>query len=72
MTIFKTREEAYKRASELKAQHKGAITEGSVALGSMQNGKFVERKFKTFEVWYSRYDEQEGWLECVLTIMYES
>lgn len=50
----------------------GAITEGSVALGSMQNGKFVERKFKTFEVWYSRYDEQEGWLECVLTIMYES
>ena len=71
MTIYNSREEAYKKALEIKARHKGAsMDEGEVTFCGEKDGQFKETKVGTIEVSYERYDCEEGWLDCSACVLY--
>lgn len=71
MVIYDSREEAYKQALEIQKKHSGAeISEGVVSLCRKVDGKIIDKRYKTFEVFYENYDENWGWMDCSCILIY--
>lgn len=74
MIIYNTKQEAYAKAMEIKRKHSDAeIGESEITFGGNdKDGKFIEKTYPTIEVWYERYDQVEGWMDCTAVLIYRT